>query len=228
MDPTDTSRPNGGDPQSPGATNEDAQSGSPPAHAASKGSTLEDVMRNKGGSPQIGAAIRSATSSGALANLSAKYGRAYPPGQTLLQVTAAHGSFAKFGEAIERAGLVDMLQADGPFTVFAPTDRAFERLPAGKLEHLFDAANRDELVSVLNYHFLRGRRCAADLHRWQLVRTVHGQPAPIKSQADALYVDGALVRFADIEARNGILHGIHAVLIPMATVTTLRTKGKPG
>ena len=76
---------------------------------------------------------------------------------TLLQNAASNGSFKTFGKAVEHAGLTDTLSAPGPFTVFAPTDAAFEQLPAGKLEFLFKPENKAELVTLMNGHLLRGR-----------------------------------------------------------------------
>src|SRR5690242_12858238 len=103
-----------------------------------------------------------------------------PGTKNILETAAAKGSFKTFGKAIEHAGMGDTLRGTGPFTVFAPTDAAFEKLPAGKLEILFKPENKEELVSLLNYHVVNGRKSMADVGKWEAARTVNGQSAPIK------------------------------------------------
>jgi uncharacterized surface protein with fasciclin (FAS1) repeats len=137
-----------------------------------------------------------------------------PSTANLLDTAAANGSFKTFGKAIERAGMSDTLRGVGPFTVFAPTDAAFDKLPAGKLETLFKPENKEELVSLLNYHVVSGRKLVADIGKWQTAKTVNGQSAPIKLADEKLSIDGALVTSADIGSSNGIIHGIDKVNIP--------------
>ena len=137
-----------------------------------------------------------------------------PSTANLLDTAAANGSFKTFGKAIERAGMSDTLRGVGPFTIFAPTDAAFEKLPAGKLETLFKPENKEELVSLLNYHVVSGRKLVADIGKWQAAKTVNGQSAPIKLADEKLSIDGALVTSADIGSSNGIIHGIDKVNIP--------------
>ncbi|MFC5578394.1 fasciclin domain-containing protein [Lysobacter niabensis] len=137
-----------------------------------------------------------------------------PSTANLLDTAAANGSFKTFGKAIERAGMSDTLRGAGPFTVFAPTDAAFDKLPAGKLETLFKPENKEELVSLLNYHVVSGRKLVADIGKWQTAKTVNGQSAPIKLSDEKLSIDGALVTSADIGSSNGIIHGIDKVNIP--------------
>ena len=137
-----------------------------------------------------------------------------PSTANLLDTAAANGSFKTFGKAIERAGMSDTLRGVGPFTVFAPTDAAFDKLPAGKLEDLFKPENKEELVSLLNYHVVSGRKLVADIGKWQTAKTVNGQSAPIKLADEKLSIDGALVTSADIGSSNGIIHGIDKVNIP--------------
>lgn len=144
------------------------------------------------------------------------------PQHRLLEVAAANGSFVRFGQAVEKAGLSETLGGDGPFTVFAPTDKAFDRLPAGKLDQLFDPANKDELASLVNYHILKGRRSMADVGKWQSARTLHGQSAPIEVEGTDIRIDGAQVLFADIASANGVIHGIDTVNTPVASATTVR------
>ena len=137
-----------------------------------------------------------------------------PSTKNLVDTAAANGSFKTFGKAIERAGMSDTLRGTGPFTIFAPTDAAFDKLPAGKLENLFKPENKEELVSLLNYHVVSGRKLVADIGKWDAAKTVNGQSAPIKLTDNKVSIDGALVTSADIGSSNGIIHGIDKVNIP--------------
>ncbi|WP_206860358.1 fasciclin domain-containing protein [Lysobacter changpingensis] len=137
-----------------------------------------------------------------------------PNSKNLVDTAAANGSFKTFGKALDRAGMTETLRGAGPFTVFAPTDAAFEKLPAGKLESLFKPENKEELVSVLNYHVVSGRKTTADVGKWEAARTVNGQSAPIILKDDQLSIDGALVTSADIGSSNGLIHGIDKVNMP--------------
>ena len=134
--------------------------------------------------------------------------------KNLVDTAAANGSFTIFGKALERAGMGDTLRGTGPFTVFAPTDAAFDKLPTGTLDNLLKQENKDELVSLLNYHVVSGRKLAADIGKWDAARTVNGQSAPITMDKGKVSIDGALVTSADIGASNGILHAIDKVNIP--------------
>jgi uncharacterized surface protein with fasciclin (FAS1) repeats len=134
--------------------------------------------------------------------------------KNLVDTAAANGSFKTFGKAIEHAGMSDTLRGVGPFTIFAPTDAAFDKLPAGKLETLFKPENKEELVSLLNYHVVSGRKMVADVGKWEAARTVNGQSAPIKLTDNKVSIDGALVTSADIGSSNGVIHGIDKVNIP--------------
>ena len=134
--------------------------------------------------------------------------------KNLVDTAAANGSFKTFGKAIERAGMSDILRGVGPFTIFAPTDAAFEQMSTGKLDELFKDENKEELVSLLNYHVVSGRKPIADVGKWEAARTVNGQSAPITMIKDKVSIDGALVTSADIGSSNGILHGIDKVNVP--------------
>lgn len=136
--------------------------------------------------------------------------------RNLLETAAANGNFTTFGKAIEKAEMTETLQGQGPLTVFAPTDAAFEKLPPGKLENLFKPENKQELVSILNYHVVKGRKSAADVGKWESARTVHGQPAPVKMSDGNISIDGAKVVTADLDSSNGIIHGIDKVNLPKA------------
>lgn len=137
-----------------------------------------------------------------------------PSTKNLIDTAAAIGSFKTFGKAVERAGMSDTLRGTGPFTVFAPTDAAFEKLPAGKLDNLFKPENKEELVSLVNYHLVNGRKLVADIGKWDAAKMANGQSAPIKMTDHKVSIDGALVTSADIDSSNGVIHGIDKVNIP--------------
>lgn len=135
--------------------------------------------------------------------------------RNLIEAAAANG-FKTFGKAIEMAGMGITLAGPGPFTVLAPTDAAFARLPAGKLDMLFTPANKTELISLLNFHLIKGKKTAAELGRTESASTVNGALAAIKLDGTQLCVDGAKVTMPDLAARNGVLHGIDKVNFPLA------------
>ena len=124
------------------------------------------------------------------------------------------GSFGTLVAAVKAAGLVEVLKGEGPFTVFAPTDEAFAALPAGTVETLLKPENKDQLVNILTYHVLPGKVMSADIAGKSLeVKMVNGGTAKI----DATYgvqIDAANVISADIEASNGVIHVIDAVILP--------------
>lgn len=134
--------------------------------------------------------------------------------QNIVDAAAANGSFKTFGKALERAGMIDTLRGTGPFTVFAPTDAAFDKMPAGRLETLFQPGNKEELVSLLNYHVLKGSKLLADIGKWTSARTIAGKEAPIKMTGDKVSVDGAQITSPDIATSNGVIHGIDKVNVP--------------
>ena len=134
--------------------------------------------------------------------------------QNLLETAAAKGSYNTFGKAVEAAGLSETLAGPGPFTVFAPTDAAFASLPEGKLDMLLKPENKPELISLLNYHVVTGRKTAAQIGKWDAARTVNGLSAAIKLVDNRVSIDGAQITAADIDAKNGYLHGIDKVNLP--------------
>jgi uncharacterized surface protein with fasciclin (FAS1) repeats len=102
----------------------------------------------------------------------------------------------------------------GPYTVFAPTDSAFGKLPAGKLDTWMKPENKAELISILNYHVTAGRVLAADVGKLTETKTVQGQSAKIKMTGDKVTIDGANVTLTDIASSNGVIHAIDTVLVP--------------
>ena len=135
-------------------------------------------------------------------------------GKNVVDTVAADGSFKTFGNALRRSGLADTLKGEGPFTLFAPTDAAFEQLPAGLLDNWLKPENKDELVDVMNYHVLAGRSSAADIGELAKATTLQGQSAPIAVSGSKVSIDGACLTAPDIAASNGVLHGIDKVNVP--------------
>jgi uncharacterized surface protein with fasciclin (FAS1) repeats len=123
------------------------------------------------------------------------------------------GSFTTLVAAVEAAGLVETLKGDGPFTVFAPTDEAFAALPAGTVEDLLKPENKDQLIAVLTYHVVPGKVMSTDLSNNMMATTVQGTDVTIMTEG-GVTVDGANVTTADIEASNGVIHVIDAVILP--------------
>ena len=116
--------------------------------------------------------------------------------------------------AVTAAGLVDTLKGDGPFTVFAPNDEAFSKLPAGTVEDLLKPENLDQLVAVLTYHVVPGKILASDIMGTNEVVTVEGSTVTVKKSYGTVTVDQAKVIQANIEAKNGVIHVIDQVILP--------------
>ncbi len=123
------------------------------------------------------------------------------------------GSFNTLVAAVKAAGLVDALKGDGPFTVFAPTDDAFAKLPAGTVESLLEPENKDKLAAILTYHVVPGKIMSSDV-KPGLVETLQGSKLEVSSESGALLVDGAKIVATDVTATNGVIHVIDQVIIP--------------
>ena len=130
----------------------------------------------------------------------------------IVDVAIEAGSFSTLVTAIEAAGLVDVLKGDGPFTVFAPTDEAFAAIPEADLNALL--ADKEALTAVLTYHVVPGKVMASDVVALKSAETVNGQSIDIKVWDGKVSVDGANVTATDIEASNGVIHVIDAVILP--------------
>ncbi|MEO8024964.1 MAG: fasciclin domain-containing protein [Bryobacteraceae bacterium] len=129
----------------------------------------------------------------------------------IVDTAVAAGSFTTLVKAVQAAGLVDTLKGPGPFTVFAPTDEAFAKLPAGTLEKLL--ANPARLKAVLTYHVVAGKVMAADV-KPMMAKTVQGSEAKISVRGGAVMIDNANVVKTDIVCSNGVIHVIDAVILP--------------
>lgn len=132
----------------------------------------------------------------------------------IVDTAVAAGGFTTLAAALEAADLVDTLKGAGPFTVFAPTDEAFGNLPAGALDNLLKPENKEQLRSVLTYHVVPGKHMAEDVAGMEAAPTVNGKELSLKVEEGVVMVDGAKVVQADIEASNGVIHVIDAVLLP--------------
>ena len=134
------------------------------------------------------------------------------PKADIVETAVAAGSFNILAKAIEAAGLVETLKGEGPFTVFAPTDEAFAKLPAGTLDALL--ADRERLTKVLTYHVVPGRITSAEVAGLESANTVNGKSPRVAAKDGAVRIDDATVTQADIAASNGVIHVIDAVLLP--------------
>jgi len=133
--------------------------------------------------------------------------------KNIVQLAAGTESLSTLVTAVKAAGLVETLQGDGPFTVFAPTNAAFEALPDGVLESLLKPDNKDKLVAVLTYHVVGAKVMSGDLKEGQTAKTVEGENVTISLKGGAS-VNGAKVVKADIKASNGVVHVIDKVILP--------------
>lgn len=116
--------------------------------------------------------------------------------------------------AVKAAGLVETLQGEGPFTVFAPTNEAFAALPEGTLESLLKPENKDKLVAILTYHVVAAKVLSTDLKDGQKAATVNGESVTVKLAEGKAMIDGATVVAADVLASNGVVHVIDQVILP--------------
>ncbi|MFT6925305.1 MAG: putative surface protein with fasciclin (FAS1) repeats [Psychromonas sp.] len=132
----------------------------------------------------------------------------------IVDVAVENGSFTTLAAALTAAGLVDTLKGEGPFTVFAPTDEAFAKLPEGTVEMLLLPENKAQLVSVLTYHVVAGKVMAADVMKMDSAATLQGQNVMIKIMDGNVMINDAKVVTADVEASNGVIHVIDSVILP--------------
>jgi len=132
--------------------------------------------------------------------------------KTIVETAIAAGSFNTLVTAVKAAGLVETLSSEGPFTVFAPTDDAFSKLPAGTIEALLQ--DKEKLTAILTYHVVSGKVMAADVLNLTSAKTVNGQSITIKVMDGTVMVNGAKVIKTDIVCSNGVIHVIDAVILP--------------
>ena len=144
-----------------------------------------------------------------------KTGSAMTSGSMDVVDMAAHtGQFNTLVAAIQAADLEEVLRGEGPFTVLAPTDEAFAKLPAGTVEDLLKPENKEKLQALLTYHVIPGRVYAKDVMGMEAGKTVNGEEVRFKTEGGSVYADDAMITQTDIEASNGVIHIIDTVIMP--------------
>jgi uncharacterized surface protein with fasciclin (FAS1) repeats len=144
----------------------------------------------------------------------AAYANPKPGSQDIVDTAVAAGSFKTLVAALKAAGLVDTLKGKGPFTVFAPTDDAFAKLPAGTVDELLKPENKQKLIAILTYHVVAGKVTAAQAMKLSSAKTVNGQSLAISADGGTVKINDATVTKADIMCSNGVIHVIDTVLMP--------------
>ena len=134
----------------------------------------------------------------------------------IVDIAASNDAFSTLVTAVKAAGLVETLKSEGPFTVFAPTNEAFEQLPEGTLESLLKPENKDQLVEILTYHVVPGQVMAAEAATLNTAETAEGSTITISTTDEGVMINDANVVQADIEASNGVIHVIDKVILPPA------------
>jgi uncharacterized surface protein with fasciclin (FAS1) repeats len=141
-------------------------------------------------------------------------GSLHAQGKDIVDTAVAAGQFKTLAAALKAAGLIDTLKGAGPFTVFAPTDEAFAKLPKGTVEELLKPENKAKLTAILTYHVIGGKVMAADVVKMKEGKTVQGGSVKINAASGKVMVDNANVVKADIAASNGVIHVVDSVLMP--------------
>jgi uncharacterized surface protein with fasciclin (FAS1) repeats len=137
-----------------------------------------------------------------------------PAKKDIVDTAVAAGNFKTLAAALKAGGLIDTLKGAGPFTVFAPTDEAFAKLPAGTVEDLLKPENKEKLVAILTYHVVPAKAMAKDVAGMSSAKTVNGKELKLKVDGGKVTINEAVVTTADIETSNGVIHVIDAVLLP--------------
>ena len=146
---------------------------------------------------------------------------------TIVETAVAAGSFKTLVAAVQAAGLVETLSGKGPFTVLAPTDAAFAKLPAGTLEMLLKPENKKQLVDILSYHVVPGVAAYSDaVVKMTEVPTVLGSPIAVKVVGGKVMLNGATVVAADVEATNGVIHVVDTVILPASAGAKAQVKAE--
>lgn len=132
----------------------------------------------------------------------------------IVDTAVSAGTFNTLAAALDAGDLVDTLKADGPYTVFAPTDEAFAKLPEGTVEMLLLPENKDKLVAILTYHVVPGKVSAAEVVTLTSASTVNGSDVAISVVDEVVFINDSRVVAADIQASNGVIHVVDSVLLP--------------
>ena len=139
---------------------------------------------------------------------------AFAQKKDIVELAVGNDNLTTLVAAVKAAGLVETLQGNGPFTVFAPTNEAFAKLPKGTVDMLLKPENKDKLIAVLTYHVVAGKVLSTDLKNDMKAATVEGSKATIKLAKGKAKVDNATVVAADVLATNGVVHVIDEVILP--------------
>lgn len=143
--------------------------------------------------------------------------RATLPSTDIVETAAAAGTFKTLLAAAQAAGRVETLEGEGPFTIFAPTDEAFDALPEGTVKSLLEPSNRDRSLAILTYHVVPGRMMAADVLTRTSLKTIEGRSVRVQVKDGQPMIDEANIVRTDIVASSGVIHVIDKVLLPPMT-----------
>lgn len=132
----------------------------------------------------------------------------------IVDTAVSAGQFTTLAAALDAAGLVETLKGPGPFTVFAPTDAAFAKLPAGTVENLLKPENKDQLTAILTYHVVPGTVMAKDVVKLDEAKTVNGEMVKVKVDGGNVMINDAKVTATDIATSNGVIHVVDTVILP--------------
>ena len=166
---------------------------------------MKFIAKNLGAGVVIAALASAASGSSVLAK---------PATKDIVDTAVAAGSFKTLAAALKAADLVDTLKGTGPFTVFAPTDEAFAKLPAGTIDDLLKPENKAKLAAILTYHVVPGNVMAAQAAKLPSAKTVNGASLTIHAMGGKVMVDNATVTRTDIACSNGVIHVIDTVVMP--------------
>ena len=139
---------------------------------------------------------------------------AHAADKDIVDTAVSAGQFKTLATALDAAGLIQTLKGNGPFTVFAPTDEAFAKLPAGTVENLLKPENKDRLTAILTYHVVPGMVMAADVVKLDHAKTVNGKNISVRANGGSVMINDAKVTATDIPASNGVIHVIDTVVLP--------------
>ena len=166
---------------------------------------MKNKLHNFGFTAAVTAALLLATTA---------FAGSYGKKSDIVDTAVANGNFTTLAAALEAGDLISTLKSEGPFTVFAPTDAAFAKLPGGTVEMLLMPENKDKLVAILTYHVVAGKVSAADVVTLNSATTANGSDVNINVRDDSVYINDSRVVMTDIRASNGIIHVVDTVILP--------------
>ena len=166
---------------------------------------MKNKLHNFGFTAAVTAALLLATTA---------FAGSYGKKSDIVDTAVANGNFTTLAAALEAGDLISTLKSEGPFTVFAPTDEAFAKLPDGTVEMLLMPENKDKLVAILTYHVVAGKVSAADVVTLNSATTVNGSDVNINVRDDSVFINDSRVVMTDIRASNGIIHVVDTVILP--------------